>query len=305
MPVVSVVIPLYNKVNYIKRALKSVLSQTFQDFEIIVVNDGSTDGSEKIVEKYKDKRIHLINRNTPSPGGPAVRNEGIKNAKSDFIAFLDADDEWKEKFLETVLRLRKKYPSAGAYATAYEVKEKGKVHIPKFWFIPEGNWEGLIPDYFKSCVYGISPVWTGAVAIPKYIFDDVGYFPEGVKKGEDLDMWARIALKYPIAFSRYVGATYYIDVPGSIVKTYKVIEGYKVVDTLEEFLKDNPDIPRIKKKYIREYANKMRFKCIKKCIETGNIKMAKKHLKKCDTKIFIKKKIYFFFKILLNSYIKC
>ncbi|MCM8821124.1 MAG: glycosyltransferase family 2 protein, partial [Candidatus Omnitrophica bacterium] len=159
MPIISVIIPLYNKVGYVGRALDSVLSQTVQDFEVIVVNDGSTDGSEKVVEEYKDIRIRIIHRDSPSGGGHKARNEGIKSAISNFIAFLDADDEWKDRFLETVLRLRDKFPSAGAYATAYEEKKGDKTKVPKFWFIPGDNWEGLIPDYFKSCVYGASPVW--------------------------------------------------------------------------------------------------------------------------------------------------
>ncbi|MCM8777983.1 MAG: glycosyltransferase [Candidatus Omnitrophica bacterium] len=297
MPIVSVVIPLYNKVNYVGRAIESVLFQTVHDFEVIVVNDGSTDGSEKVVEGYRDSRIRLIHRDSPSPGGHRARNEGIRNARSDFIAFLDADDEWKDKFLETVLRLRDKFPSAGGYATAYEEREGDKIKMPKFWFIPEGDWEGLIPDYFKSCVYGTSPVCTSAVAIPKYVFDMVGYFPEGVKKGGDLDMWARIALRYPVAFSRYIGATYYKDVPGSVVKTYKV-EKYRAVDTIEEYLKSNPNMPEKRKKHIREYANRLRLKSAKVCINTGELKLAITHLKNCHTRIFIKKKLGLYLKAL-------
>jgi len=289
MPAISVVIPLYNKVGYVKRAIDSVLRQSCQDFEVIVVNDGSTDGSEKVVEEYRDSRIKLLHRDKPSPGGHAARNLGIKNATSDFIAFLDADDEWKTEFLETVLRLRERYSSAGAYATAYEEKDEERVKIPKFWFAPE---EGIIPDYFKSCVYGGSPVCTDAVAIPKYIFEDVGYFPEGVRRGGDLDMWARIALKYPIAFSRYIGATYYKDIAGSVIKTHTVIEGYRVVSTLEEFLKNNRDIAPERKRYIKEYANRFRLSSAAHCIKAGRIDMAKQHLKDCHTRRFFIRKLY-------------
>jgi len=286
---ISVIIPLYNKVEYIGRALDSIFSQTVQDFEVIVVNDGSTDGSEKVVEGYRDSRIKLIHRESPSGGGHRARNEGIRNASADLIAFLDADDEWKERFLETVLRLREKYPIAGAYATAYE--ESGdRVKVPKFWFVPEE--EGIIPDYFKSCVYGVSPIWTGAVAVPRYVFEVCGYFPEGVRRGGDLDMWARIALRYPVAFSRYIGAVYYKDIPGSVVKTHKMIEGYRVVDTLEGYLKNNPDIPREKKRYIREYANKFILSSAAHCIKAGKIEMAKEHLKKCHTRRFFIRKLY-------------
>ncbi|MCX8082786.1 MAG: glycosyltransferase [bacterium] len=297
MPKVSVVIPLYNKVRYIGRAVESILSQTMQDFELIVVNDGSTDGSERVVEGYKDSRIRIIHRDSPSPGGHKARNEGIRNAKSDLIAFLDGDDEWRESFLETVLRLRARFSSAGAYATAYEEREGEKIKVPKFWYIPEGDWEGIIPDYFKSCVYGTSPVWTGAVAVPKGVFEEAGYFPEGVKKGGDLDMWARIALRYPIAFSRYVGAVYYKDIPGSVIKLHKVLEGFKVVDTLEEYLRNNPDIPERRKRYIIEYANRFRLSSASHCIKAGEIELAKEHLKNCHTRRFIIRKLYLQLKI--------
>ncbi|MCM8820987.1 MAG: glycosyltransferase family 2 protein, partial [Candidatus Omnitrophica bacterium] len=223
---------------------------------------------------------------------------------SDFIAFLDADDEWKDRFLETVLRLRDKFPSAGAYATAYEEKKGDKTKVPKFWFIPEDNWEGIIPDYFKSCVYGASPVWTGAVAIPKAIFDVVGYFPEGIKKGGDLDMWARIALRYPVAFSRYIGAIYYKDIPGSVVKIINLIKGYRVVDTIEKYLRSNPDMPEKRRKYIKEYANKLRLKSAKVCINTGELKLAISHLKNCHTRMFIKRKLGLYLKIYFLFQIK-
>ena len=293
MAKISVVIPLYNKVNYIKRALDSVLHQSFQDFEVIVVNDGSTDGSEKVVEQYTNSRIRVINRDSPSPGGHKARNTGIKNAATDLIALLDADDEWNEKHLETILRLREKYPFAGAYATSYEEREGNKSKIPIFWFIPQdNNWEGIIPDYFKSCVYGASPVCTDAVAIPRYVFGEVGYFPDGVRKGGDLDMWARIALRYPIAFSRYVGAIYYKDIPGSVIRVHTMREGFKIVDTLEGFLKDNPDISRKRERYIREYINRFRLSSASHCIKAGRTDMAGEHLKKCHTRRFFIRKLY-------------
>ncbi len=299
MPEISVVIPLYNKAGYVKRAVNSILCQTFQNFEIMVVNDGSTDGSEKVVEEYKDSRIKLLHRDNPSPGGHAARNTGIRNATSDFVTFLDADDEWKPEFLETVLRLKEKYPSAGAYATAYkEKKMDGSIKVPRFWFVPE---EGIIPDYFRSSLYGASPICTGAVAVPRYVFETVGFFPEGVRRGGDLDMWARIALKYPIAFSRYVGATYYKDVPGSVIKTNVMLEGYRIVNTLEEFLKNNRDIPAERKRYIAEYANKFRLSSAAHCIKAGKMEQARAHLKKCRTRRFFIRKLWLQLHCLLKS----
>lgn len=209
MPKVSVVIPLYNKAPYIERALRSVLAQIFQDFEIIVIDDGSTDDGAQIVKSISDKRIRLVQQK--NAGVSAARNKGIELANADLIAFLDADDAWKPEFLETILRLRKKFPEAGAYATAYEeVFTGGKIIVPKFKAIPSPPWEGIIPRYFHSTL-GPPPVNASAIAVPKSIFKKIGNFPVGEPLGEDLDMWGWIALKYPIAFSWHIGSTYFMD----------------------------------------------------------------------------------------------
>lgn len=96
---ISVVIPLYNKEKQIANTLHSVLRQTFQNFEIVVVNDGSTDNSVQEVEKVNDIRIRIVHQN--NAGVSAARNKGIEEARYDIIAFLDADDEWKAEYLET------------------------------------------------------------------------------------------------------------------------------------------------------------------------------------------------------------
>lgn len=199
-PTVSVVIPLYNKAPHIARALDSVLAQTVQDFEVVVVDDGSTDSGGQIVASYTDSRIRLIRQE--NQGVSAARNRGIKEAQSDFLAFLDADDEWSPNHLESLLRLRNLFPEAGAFSTAYFHVQQGRDAFPaKIYGIPDSPWEGLFPDYFLSASMGESPVWSSAVAIPSSVFETVGLFEVGEKMGEDLDMWGRIALRYKIAFS--------------------------------------------------------------------------------------------------------
>ena len=205
---ISVVIPLYNKGPYVKRALLSVLAQTFPDFEVIVVDDGSTDESMQIVKNIHDFRVKLIQQE--NAGVSAARNRGIQEAKADLIAFLDADDEWAPDYLKTIINLQKRFPEAGAYATAYKIHSRGKVHIPKHANIPPPPWEGLIPNYFKSARRSC-PVWTSAVVIPRRVFPLVGYFPVGMRRGQDRAMWFKVALKYKIAFSHYPGAIYHLD----------------------------------------------------------------------------------------------
>ncbi len=207
MPVISVVIPLYNKAPHISRALDSVLAQTVQDFEIVVVDDGSTDNGGQVVASYTDSRIRLIRQE--NQGVSAARNRGIKEAQSDFLAFLDADDEWSPDHLETLIRLRNRFPEAGAFSTAYFHVQPGRDAFPaKIYGIPDSPWEGLFPDYFLSASMGEPPVCSSAVAIPRSVFETVGLFKVGEKMGEDLDMWGRIALRFRIAFS-WQGPAYY------------------------------------------------------------------------------------------------
>jgi glycosyltransferase involved in cell wall biosynthesis len=129
--------------------LDSVISQKVQDFEIVVVNDGSTDKSADIVKNFSDTRIRLINQK--NAGVSVARNRGINEAKSELIAFLDADDEWMPDYLETILRLREKYPCAGLYATSIKTEFIDNVLMDKDEelrkLIPD---EGLILNYFSK-----------------------------------------------------------------------------------------------------------------------------------------------------------
>ena len=107
----SVIIPLYNKAPYIERAVKSVLSQDYPHFEIIVVNDGSSDGGEKIVTKLEDERLKLVSQK--NAGVSAARNKGALEAKSEYLAFLDGDDTWEPNFLSELVKLIADFPNAG------------------------------------------------------------------------------------------------------------------------------------------------------------------------------------------------
>lgn len=200
-PVVTIVIPLYNKAQYIKRALDSVLSQTIQDFEIIIVGGKSTDGSEDIVNNYTDPRVFLIKEE--GEGVSAARNQGVNIAKSELIAFLDADDEWMPEFLETILRLKSLYPNAGLYGTNRIVlhSEPIRREYPITCYDIGENWEGIIPSYFRTSSLGAHPFCTSSIAIPKKVFNKVNGFRTDLKYYEDLDIFARIAIFYNIAYS--------------------------------------------------------------------------------------------------------
>lgn len=209
----SVVIPLYNKEGTISRAINSVLAQDFNmAFELIIVDDGSTDLSAVQVSKISDPRIKLIKQK--NAGVSVARNRGVSEAKSDYVAFLDADDEWLPNFLSLIWELIQAFPDAGAYATAYFLKyPDGKMIKANMDHAPHEISGGLLENYFAS-----GPVCSSAVCIPKNIFTELGGFPEGVSMQEDLQMWVKIAIKYPIAFCPQAASIYYKDAVNSACK---------------------------------------------------------------------------------------
>jgi len=232
MPAVSVVIPLYNKAPYIARALNSVLAQTFQDLEVIVVDDGSTDDGAMVVKGFKDPKIRLIQQK--NQGVSAARNRGIEAAQTELIAFLDADDEWLPGFLETIVRLRMVYPDAGAYGTAYEVHFPGSI-IQRVYMKDEG--ERLLSSYFGALIdFGSNMFNSSSFAAPKEILVKVGGYPLGVKWNEDGTLWGKIALQFPIAYSPEICSVYH---------QYSANNSTEIIDYLENpFLQYLSTIPR-------------------------------------------------------------
>ena len=191
--------PLYNKEYEVLRAISSVFAQTVKDFELIVVNDGSTDGSLAIVYGWKDARIKVIDQ--LHEGVSAARNRAIAEAQADLIAFLDADDEWAPDFLETIFRLRSTFPSCDVFATQYTFCTSDGMKRPALVRgLPGCFREGILDDYFDIASFSEPPLWTSAVAVNKLALTTIGGFQVGITSGEDLLTWSRLALQYNIAY---------------------------------------------------------------------------------------------------------
>jgi hypothetical protein len=209
---VSVVIPLYNKADYIARALTSVLAQSVPASEIIVVDDGSIDDGVGVVAGFGDKRVRLIRQGNKGAG--AARNRGIAEARTDLIAFLDADDEWKPDFLCQIRRVWNNFPDCGAYATAFEVRyPTGDVGRPVLPDVPPPPWVGIIPRFFKS-VRNAPPFCASSICVARVAFVELGGFPTNVARSEDFVMWAKLALHYPIGYSSSRQAVYHFEAGG-------------------------------------------------------------------------------------------
>jgi glycosyltransferase involved in cell wall biosynthesis len=242
--------PLFNKEREVSRAIRSVLAQTFHSYEIIVVNDGSTDNGPAILRAINDPRIHIIDQK--NAGVSAARNRGINEGKADLIAFLDADDEWLPNFLETISRLKSNFPSCSVFATNYLYQNVDGLFMPTIVRgLPKGKWEGVIKNYFKVASQSDPPIWSSAVAVRKAALASIGGFPIGVKVGEDLITWAKLGLQYKIAYSTYPGAIFYlreslwgrptripdsVDMVGKEFERMLDAEGNKEIRGLKEYI---------------------------------------------------------------------
>lgn len=217
MPKFSIIIPLYNKEKHIKQTIKSVFNQLYSDFEIIVVNDGSTDNSLKEISKIKHDKLIVFN-NT-NKGVSEARNFAMRQANGDYFAFLDADDIWENDHLFNLNQLIDSFPNCGLYCCNYNF-DYGNNNITntKFPILPkEVNWQGIVPDYFlASLKFRIA--WTSAVAVPKDIINLIGFFDNEITlgAGEDTDYWTRIALKRTVAFTKKVSASYNVSAENRI-----------------------------------------------------------------------------------------
>lgn len=192
-PSFSVVIPLYNKCKSIKRAVLSVLNQTYKNFELIVVDDGSTDNSLDSLNDLSDDRLITIRQN--NSGVSSARNKGIEVSKNDFISFLDADDYWADDYLNAMMHLISDFPRASFYSCWFGEKRSDCIRIANSIH----KTRGYINNYFSELLNGIL-VNASNVTVKKDCFSKVGLFDIKLIGGEDMDMWGRLSHHYKLAF---------------------------------------------------------------------------------------------------------
>ena len=291
----SVIIPLYNKSDYIIKAVNSVLLQTFDEFELIVVNDGSTDESlEKINNflqtmfyKYPDlkNRIKIIDQ--INQGVSSARNKGVENSKFEYIAFLDADDWWDENFLLKMKQLIDTFPQAKIFASNY-FKVKNSINYKAEINVEKDFYSGIVDYcdiYLKSPHY--MPITSSSVVLSKNIFEQVKGFKKNIFFGEDFDLWIRIVLNYPFAFINEHLSYYNFDVENTIksVNENKLFppenhfifnmgylqnqekENKKLKELLDKLRVTSLLNYRLKRSYLKEYENeikKVNFKSMSK-----------------------------------------
>jgi len=213
--------PLYNKAPYVYKAIESVMEQTYRKWELIVVDDCSTDGSGDIVTKYTDSRIRLI-RLDKNVGVGAARNKGVSLSTAPYICFLDADDWWEPTFLDEMANLIIEYPDAGIYGTNYTIinETKHKTRVAQL-----GVEDNFRKGYINYCqVYAKTmymPLWTGAVCIPRNVFNTTSGFPNDVNLGEDFLLWLQIALHHKVVLLYKPLSNYNQDIDINYSGTHK------------------------------------------------------------------------------------
>lgn len=204
---ISVIIPLYNKESYIKDTLESVLNQTYTDYEMVVVNDGSEDRSAEIVRtiSMENSRIRLIDQQ--NQGVSAARNRGVKEAFGEYVCFLDADDRWQANHLEEISCLVERY------------KDKVDVFVTNFARqFPDGEQQinredlpkGVVESYFRKTRRAVV-IHTSCICMSKKAFSEVGGFDTRFAMGEDIHLWRRLARRFKVAYSPVVTSIYMID----------------------------------------------------------------------------------------------
>lgn len=242
IPKVSVIIPTYNREHLISNSIQSVLAQTYKDFELIIVDDGSSDNTEEVVLSFKDERIRFI-KQPVNRGVSAARNTGIKAARGSYIAFLDSDDEWLPQKLELQLELLdSRHDIAIVCSDAYVFDNRTGSTISRLWHDnPSYHWGNprkAIQHPLRELLQGFFITCQGTV-VRRLVFTEVGYFDESLHTHEDWDMLVRIFQRFrayimDVPLFRFswgsgtLSSNYEIRYPGEVAALNKAINDYSL-----------------------------------------------------------------------------
>lgn len=251
----SVIIPLYNKEDYIEETIKSVLNQSFNDFEIIIVDDGSTDDSLKLASQFTDSKITLIKQK--NLGASVARNKAIETAKGKYIAPLDADDIWHKNHLLELKSLINSFPNAGLFCNNYEIRLNDNFVIKANFNFSYGSDHLEIPDFFDANIINYIPS-SSSTAFLKSSFVKLGAYDTSLRTGQDLDLWIRFALQYKVVFNPTITMVYNNYDDSSLSKSDYNLDRYNYISNFNTEEQQNPSL----KKYldVNRYAVALRCK---------------------------------------------
>ncbi len=298
-PLFSVVIPLYNKEEFIKNTINSALKQDFTNYEIVIVDDGSTDQSLSIVENINDKKIKVYSQK--NSGVSTARNNGIKFAKGKYIAFLDADDYWFPNHLTELNRSITAYPKHKIFCNNYKIETKKNIYKKNnFSYLPNSKVADIyvIENYFKSSLIA-DIAWTSAVCIEKkLIIDENFFFDPDIISIQDIDLWTRLGIKHSFIFNKRETTIYALFIFNSLSDSKNIDNKVLLISKNENYEANTP--------YLKSYLDqnrfaiaiqykilgkKIKFKKLKTQINLKNLSLKRLfilHLPQCLLKILLK-----------------
>jgi len=279
-PFFSVIIPLYNKEKFIKNTIESVLNQEFNDFEILIINDGSTDSSLKQIEAFTDSRIKIFDQE--NKGVSVARNFGLAQAKGEYICFLDADDYWYPHFLSQMYKHIKLLPEQKVFTSAFELDIKNK-NVPCIYSMKKTA-DYQIVDYFDASRKKHPVIGTSTSVFHRDVFEKSGVFDVRFRSGQDSDLWIRVGLHFPVVFIWKIGARYVYD-PQGISRNRKKIKEKSDYSQYISLEKDNQKLKKFlnRKRYdlaieSKLQRNKANFKKFRSQIDYRNLSTKKRFL---------------------------
>ena len=268
-PSFAVVVPVYNKERHAARAMQSILAQSDPPDEIIIIDDASSDDSIPILRAHANERVVFLERSEPGPGGYAARNLGIETARSEWIAFLDADDVWTPDHLATMkAAIRRAGAGPACVFAGYEYLEPSGLRV-KDWFCASHRDHAVYSTerMLDEWLAGGCPIWTGAVAIRRDTLLDTGMFPAGLcRRGGDRDLWLRTILATSCIYTGAVTATYHRDADNMLTRVEVFTTRQRMLDTIEEEL---PAAPHGVARRLKRIFNREVFKYVFKAWKDG------------------------------------
>ncbi|MBO9695080.1 MAG: glycosyltransferase family 2 protein [Sphingopyxis sp.] len=239
-PRFSVVMPLYNKAAHVRAAIESALAQTKPAHEILVIDNGSTDGGRELVAAMEDARIRLLDLSTPGPGGYAGRNIGIRAARGDWIAFLDADDLWQPDHLAVLAEGIGADRDARAVATRFEHRFDDRTQLQRIAPQLDQARSLDLADFLAAWLaVRECPMWTGAIAIRNDTLFEAGLFPEGrAVRGGDKDLWLRVLAKGRLRYDPRITAIFHRDSDNKVSKSTTTLDLPCLVGTARALMAD-------------------------------------------------------------------
>jgi len=248
---ISVVIPLYNKETFIAETIQSVLDQSFTQFELIIVNDGSTDYSVSVVKQFQDSRIQLIE--IEKSGVSKARNTGIRSSIYQWIAFLDADDWWDSKFLEEMVAAIATYKEHKLFASGRTHVFKNETIYYTNPYLPEEGTVGTV-NFFKVISRHLPLINSSNAVISKSLIEQVGFFREAQKMHEDHDLWMRLSIGEDVVFINKNLSFYRNTETNSASKMYYEPNDFSTF--LQTLIQTRKDLTKIEKIHFKKYANR-------------------------------------------------